>query len=35
MKGLVDAEKGSKMKVIRLTDFGEIYAEALTEGAAE
>jgi hypothetical protein len=35
MKGLVDAEKGSKMKVISLTDFGEIYAEALTEGAAE
>ena len=33
MKGLVDAEKGSKMKVIRLTEFGEIYAEALAEGA--
>lgn len=33
MKGLVDAEKGSKMKVIRLTEFGEIYAEALSEGA--
>lgn len=32
MKGLVDAEKGSKMKVIRLTEFGEIYAEALAEG---
>jgi uncharacterized membrane protein len=35
MKGLVDAEKGSKMKVISLTDFGEIFAEALSEGAAE
>ena len=31
MKGLVDAEKGSKMKVISLTKFGAIYAEALTE----
>jgi uncharacterized membrane protein len=35
MKGLVDAEKGGKMKVISLTEFGEIYAEALSEGAAE
>ncbi|MBN2336431.1 hypothetical protein JXL21_12810 [Candidatus Bathyarchaeota archaeon] len=33
MKGLVDAEKGSKMKVISLTEFGEIFAEALAEGA--
>jgi predicted transcriptional regulator len=32
MKGLVDAEKGSKMKVISLTKFGEIFAEALSEG---
>ncbi|MCW4048952.1 MAG: hypothetical protein NWE89_04370 [Candidatus Bathyarchaeota archaeon] len=32
MKGLVYAEKGSKMKVIRLTEFGEIFAEALAEG---
>ena len=31
MKGLVNAEKGSKMKVISLTKFGEIYAEALSE----
>ncbi|MFW6109310.1 MAG: hypothetical protein ACOC6N_02565, partial [archaeon] len=35
MKGLIDAEKGSKMKVVSLTDFGEIFAEALAEGAAE
>ncbi len=35
MKGLVDAEKGSKMKIISLTEFGEIFAEALSEGAAE
>lgn len=35
MKGLIDAEKGSKMKVVSLTDFGEIFAEALSEGAAE
>jgi len=34
MKGLVDAEKGSKMKVISLTEFGAIFAEALAEGAA-
>ena len=33
MKGLVDAEKGSKMKVISLTEFGKIFAEALAEGA--
>lgn len=31
MKGFVDADKGSKMKVIRLTDFGVIYAEALSD----
>jgi predicted transcriptional regulator len=35
MKGLVSDEKGSKMKVISLTDFGEIFAEALSEGTAE
>lgn len=34
MKGLVDAEKGSKMKVISLTEFGAIFAEALAEDAA-
>ena len=34
-EGLINAEKGSKMKVISLTDFGEIFAEALCEGAAE
>jgi predicted transcriptional regulator len=33
MKGLVDAEKGSKMKVISLTEFGAIFAEALAEDA--
>ncbi len=33
MKGLVDAEKGSKMKVISLTEFGVIFAEALAEDA--
>jgi hypothetical protein len=32
MKGLVDAEKGSKMKVISLTEFGHIFADALAEG---
>jgi hypothetical protein len=32
MKGLVDAEKGSKMKLISLTEFGAIFAEALAEG---
>ncbi|MGD2201351.1 MAG: hypothetical protein PVJ38_06965 [Candidatus Bathyarchaeota archaeon] len=31
MKGLVEAEKGSKMKVINLTDFGNIFAEALSD----
>ncbi len=35
MKGLVDAKKGSKMKVITFTEFGEIFAEALSEGTAE
>ena len=30
-KGLVAADKGSKMKVIKLTDFGTIYAEALSD----
>jgi hypothetical protein len=34
MKGLIDAEKGSKMKVISLTEFGEIFAEALAEQIA-
>ena len=33
MKGLVDAEKGSKMKTISLTEFGEIFAEALANGS--
>ena len=31
LKGFVDADKGSKMKVIRLTDFGVIFAEALSD----
>ena len=31
MKGLVDADKGSKMKVISLTEFGTIFAEALSD----
>ena len=31
VKGLVAADKGSKMKVIKLTDFGTIYAEALSD----
>jgi hypothetical protein len=31
LKGLIDAEKGSKMKVISLTEFGKIFAEALSE----
>jgi predicted transcriptional regulator len=31
MKGFVEAEKGSKMKVISLTEFGKIFAEALAE----
>jgi len=30
-KGLVDSDKGSKMKAIRLTDFGSILAEALSD----
>ena len=31
IKGLVEADKGSKMKVIKLTDFGNIFAEALSD----
>jgi len=31
MKGLVIADKGSKMKSIALTDFGAIFAEALSD----
>jgi len=31
IKGLVDAEKGSKMKEVVLTEFGEIFAEALED----
>jgi hypothetical protein len=31
LKGFVEADKGSKMKVIRLTDFGVIFAEALSD----
>jgi len=31
MRGLVDADKGSKMKVISLTEFGDIFAEALSD----
>jgi hypothetical protein len=31
MKGLVDADKGSKMKIISLTEFGTIFAEALSD----
>ena len=31
LKGFVNAEKGSKMKVIKLTEFGVIYAEALSD----
>ena len=30
-KGLIESEKGSKMKSIQLTEFGSIYAEALSE----
>jgi len=30
-KGLIDANKGSKMKEINLTEFGEIFAEAISE----
>ena len=31
IRGLVDADKGSKMKVISLTEFGNIFAEALSD----
>lgn len=31
MKGLVEADKGSKMKIISLTEFGKIFAEALSD----
>lgn len=31
MKGLVNAEKGTKMKSISLTEFGAIFAEALSD----
>jgi hypothetical protein len=31
LKGFVEADKGSKMKIIRLTDFGIIFAEALSD----
>jgi len=31
MKGFIESEKGSKMKAIRLTEFGAIYAEALSD----
>jgi len=31
MKGFVDADKGSKMKVISLTEFGKVFAEALSD----
>lgn len=31
VKGLVESEKGSKMRSIQLTEFGSIYAEALSE----
>ena len=31
LKGFVDADKGSKMKVIRLTEFGRIFSEALSD----
>jgi uncharacterized membrane protein len=31
LKGLVECEKGSKLKAIRLTEFGSIFAEALSE----
>ncbi|MGQ9680546.1 MAG: HFX_2341 family transcriptional regulator domain-containing protein [Candidatus Bathyarchaeia archaeon] len=33
MRGLVESEKGSKMKAIHLTEFGSIFAEALAEDA--
>jgi len=35
LKGLIESEKGAKMKAIRLTDFGDILAEALAEGEFE
>jgi predicted transcriptional regulator len=31
IKGLIAADKGSKMKVVKLTEFGEIFAEAISE----
>jgi hypothetical protein len=31
IRGLVESEKGSKMKAIQLTEFGSIFAEALSE----
>ena len=31
LKGFVDADKGSKMKVIQLTEFGRIFSEALSD----
>jgi len=31
MKGFVEADKGSKMKVISLTEFGKVFAEALSD----
>jgi len=34
MKGLVESEKGLKMKAIRLTEFGSIFSEALSEEEA-
>ena len=30
-RGLIESEKGSKMKSIQLTEFGSIYAEAISE----
>jgi hypothetical protein len=30
-KGLVESDKGSKMKAVQLTEFGAIYAEALSD----
>jgi predicted transcriptional regulator len=35
LKGLIESEKGAKMKAIHLTDFGSILAEALAEGEIE
>lgn len=34
MKGLVESEKGLKMKAIKLTEFGLIFSEALSEEVA-